>query len=123
MTNRKTHWLDEIAQGLWEELHLMADDASQALRGDVPLGTVSQSPEEQVATFVSMSPEQHMALRQQIGDEEYADYASNMMDSLAEQVGPLAPYVMGDIQQVVDQVLEAPLQMPQGVQGGQEEIQ
>lgn len=110
MSSRKTHWLDEVAQGLWEELHVMADEASSTLRGDVPLGTVSQTPEEQVSTFMSMTPEQHMALRQQIGDEEYAAYTDAMLENMAEQIGPLAPYVMGDVEQVVQQVLEAPLQ-------------
>lgn len=120
---RKRHWLDEIAQELWEELHMMAGEGASFLSGDVPLGSVESTPAEQVATFASLTPEQHIQLRAEIGDEGYIEYADNMLNTMRDELGPLAPYVMGDVEQLVEQVLQAPLQEPPSAdQFAQEEV-
>jgi succinate dehydrogenase/fumarate reductase flavoprotein subunit len=93
-TKRKHHWLDATAQELWEEMHGEVQELKGALAGDTPLGTVEQYPEEQLSDFVSMSRDEHEALRQQVGDEEYSTYVQEMQALMVKKFGPMAEFVM-----------------------------
>lgn len=87
---RKTHWLDQIAQELWQEIHADEQHQKEALRGDVPLGTVSSTPEEQLSDYLSKTPEDLEALRQTVGDQEFGEYKAAMTKLMGEKLGPFA---------------------------------
>lgn len=89
MVGRKVHWLDTVAQELWDELHDGAQDVKDALSGDVPLGTVSMTEQEQLSKYMTMQPQELDALRQTVGDEQFQGYTT-AMDALAtKHLGPL----------------------------------
>jgi hypothetical protein len=43
---------------------------------------------------VSMSRDEHEALRQQVGDEEYSTYVQEMQALMVKKFGPMAEFVM-----------------------------
>lgn len=96
MTQRKRHWLDAIGQELWEELNSGAEEAKAALAGDVPLGTIQALPEEQLAQFMSMTPEDLGAIAEQVGPEEFNNYMEEMSKLMQEKLGPFAE-LFGDM--------------------------
>ena len=87
---RKVHWIDQVGQELWDEIHSDVQIGKQELSDEVPLGTVSLLPEEQLTRFMEMTPEQLGQLQQQVGPEEFQEYMNSMQDLMNRKLGPLA---------------------------------
>lgn len=99
---RKVHWLDKVANELYEEVNLASLNMQQALSSDVPLGSVESTPQEQLSTFVDMTAQEHAVLRGEIGNEQYMEYVEAMKQTLRDQFGPLADFVMADFMEQVE---------------------
>ena len=90
MGERKVHWLDRIGQELWSEIHSDGESGRIEIADEVPLGTVSLLPEEQLTRFLEMTPDQLSKLSEQVGPEEFADYMQEMDNIMVKTLGPLA---------------------------------
>lgn len=101
---RKVHWLDKVANELYEELGFASENMQAALSSDVPLGTIESTPQEQLSNFVDMNAQEHAALRGEIGDEQYMEYVEAMKETLRDQFGPLADFVMADFMEQVEEL-------------------
>lgn len=89
-----THWLDSIAQELWSDLHeRVVPTMKEQYRGDVPLGTVKMSMDEQLNLFMNYQPQELEAIRQQVGDEEFSNYVNQMGMLMKKRLGPFANIV------------------------------
>ena len=87
---RKVHWIDSIGQELWDEVHSDVEVGRQEIKGEVPLGTVSLLPEEQLTRFLESTPEQLEQIEQQVGPEEFQEYMNSMQNLMDKKLGPLA---------------------------------
>ncbi len=90
MVKRKVHWLDEIGQELWGEVHTEASTSKSAIQDEVPLGTVSLLPEEQLTKFLEFTPQELGELKRTVGAEEFQLYVTSMQNIMEEKLGPLA---------------------------------
>ena len=90
MVKREVHWLDEIGQELWGEVHDGAKVAKAEITDTVPLGTVSLLPEEQLTKFLEFTPQELSELSRTVGPEEFQDYVASMQRIMEDKLGPLA---------------------------------
>lgn len=90
----RTHWLDEIAQEIWEDLHgRTVPTMKERIKGDVPLGTIKMNEQEQLHLFMNYEPQELEAIRQQVGDEEFNTYINEMGRLMNKHLGPFANVV------------------------------
>ena len=90
MVKRDVHWLDQIGQELWDDVHADSETAKSEIQDKVPLGTVSLLPEEQLTKFLEFTPEQLGELQRTVGPEEFQSYVSGMQKIMREKLGPMA---------------------------------
>ena len=90
MVKRQIHWLDEIGQELWDEVHADADTSRHVIQDEVPLGTVSLLPEEQLTKYLGMTPEALGQLQKQVGPAEFQEYVDSMQGIMDDKLGPLS---------------------------------
>lgn len=111
---RKTHWLDEVAQELHEELRSSLNFAKLELKGDVPLGTVEATEEEQLGQFLQLSPEALDELSATLGPQEVEKYVMDMTKLAHKTLGPFAPFVLQRFEDQPAQVppMEEPMEQP-----------
>lgn len=96
---RKVHWLDEIAQELYDELRSDVELAKSEIKGLVPLGTVEATDEEQLGQFFSLTPEALNELSTTIGQESVERYVSEMTNLAYKKLGPFAQFALQQFEQ------------------------
>jgi hypothetical protein len=93
MSKRPYHWLDEIAQEVYQEVERMAEHASESLRGSVPLGMTRLTQQEKAYQYMMlMTPEQREALALQ-DTSRISALESTVLDQLGLAGAALLPYL------------------------------
>lgn len=88
------HWIDVLGDEIARDLNALAREAGAALRGVTPIGTRKVSREEQFQAFIKMPPQMREVMRQQMGEDAWADYEIAQAEFAFKKIGPAAVHLL-----------------------------
>ena len=83
----KTHWIDGIVEDTRSALRALIDDERGALSDKVPVGKRLLTKREQLERFMRLTPQDHQALIDQYGPEEYDKFTEAQMKNARDLLG------------------------------------
>lgn len=93
MSKRPFHWLDELAEEVYQEVERMAETATESLNSRVPLGTTRLNRQEKAFQYMMlMNPEQREALGFQ-DPSRVSALESTVIEQLGMAGAALIPYL------------------------------